>query len=150
VTQELVVLEPHQVRRIAPAGLPALIAGADAKTKRRFVEFFAANIRNPNTRRAYLRAVTDFFTWCEQHRLEDLGAIQPIHVAAYIEELQGRQAKPTVKQHLAAVRMLFDWLVIGQIVPVNPATSVRGPKYSSPQYGEQIDASETRSSLSLC
>jgi site-specific recombinase XerD len=129
MTQDLIVLEPQQVRRIEPSGLPALIAGADAKTKRRFVEFFAANIRNPNTRRAYLRAVTDFFSWCEQHRLEDLGSIQPIHVAAYIEGLQQRQAKPTVKQGLAAIRMLFDWLVVGQIVPVNPATSVRGPKH---------------------
>jgi len=129
VTQELVVLEPRQVRRTAPAGLPALITGADAKTRRRFVEFFAANIRNPNTRRAYLRAVTDFFTWCEQHQLEDLASIQPVHVAAYIEELLRRQAKPSVKQSLAAIRMLFDWLVIGQIVPMNPATSVRGPKH---------------------
>ena len=129
MTQELVVLEPRQVRRTAPAGLPALITGADAKTRRRFVEFFAANIRNPNTRRAYLRAVTDFFTWCEQHQLEDLASIQPVHVAAYIEELLRRQAKPSVKQSLAAIRMLFDWLVIGQIVPMNPATSVRGPKH---------------------
>lgn len=38
-------------------------------------------------------------------------------------------APPTVKQHLAAIRMLFDWLVTGQIVEVNPAISVRGPKY---------------------
>ena len=46
-------------------------------------------------------------------------------VAAYIEGLPN--AKPTVKQHLAAIRMLFDWLVLGQIVPSNPAASVRGP-----------------------
>jgi site-specific recombinase XerD len=129
VTQELVVLKPHQVKRATPAGLPALIADAGPKAARRFIEFFTANIRNPNTRRAYYRAVTDFFTWCEQHRLEDLGSIQPIHVAAYIEELMRRQSRPSVKQSLAAVRMLFDWLVIGQIVPMNPATSVRGPKH---------------------
>ena len=28
---------------------------------------------------------------------------------------------PSVKQRLAAVRMLFDWLVVGQVVPHNPA-----------------------------
>ncbi len=48
-------------------------------------------------------------------------------VAAYIENHPG--AAPTVKQHLAAIRMLFDWLVTGQIIPTNPAASVRGPKY---------------------
>jgi site-specific recombinase XerD len=51
-------------------------------------------------------------------------------VAGYIEILQARLAAPSVKQHLAAIRMLFDWLVIGQIIAVNPASPVRGPKYS--------------------
>ena len=53
-----------------------------------------------------------------------------MHVAAYIEELGRTVSKPTVKQHLATIRMLFDWLVVGQVVAVNPAASVRGPKYS--------------------
>ena len=51
-------------------------------------------------------------------------------VAAYIEQLTAMRSAPTVKQHLAAIRMLFDWLVTGQIVPTNPAGSVRGPRYS--------------------
>jgi site-specific recombinase XerC len=38
-------------------------------------------------------------------------------------------AKPTVKQHLAAIRMLFDWLVVGQVLAINPAHAVRGPKH---------------------
>ena len=49
-------------------------------------------------------------------------------VAAYIEQLTKTYAPATVKQHLAAIRMLFDWLVVGQVVPFNPASSVRGPK----------------------
>src|ERR1035438_3015160 len=53
-----------------------------------------------------------------------------IHVAAYIEHLMTTRAKPTVKQHLAAIRMLFDWLVTGQVIPLNPAHAVRGPKHS--------------------
>src|SRR5256885_16876780 len=32
--------------------------------------------------------------------------------------------------HLAAIRMLFDWLVTGQVMPTNPAHAVRGPKHS--------------------
>ena len=53
----------------------------------------------------------------------------PIHVAAYIEELQQRIAAPSVKVQLAAIRMLVDWLVLGQVLPTNPAIVVRGPKY---------------------
>jgi len=49
--------------------------------------------------------------------------------AGYIEDPQTCKAKPTVEQHLAAVRMLFDWLVVGHVVAANPATSVRGPKH---------------------
>lgn len=54
-----------------------------------------------------------------------------MHVAAWVEQLgrEGRSA-PTVKQSLAAVRMLFDWLVVGQAVPHNLASTVRGPKHS--------------------
>jgi site-specific recombinase XerC len=54
-------------------------------------------------------------------------AIQPVHVTAYVEQISQRLSVPTVKQQLAAIRMLFDWLVVGQIVPSNPALNVRGP-----------------------
>ena len=109
--------------------VPTLVAAAGPQAAMRFVEFFAATIRNSHTRRAYYRAVAGFCTWCQEQGLEDLQRILPLHVAAYIEQLQHELASPSVKQHLAAIRMLFDWLVIGQIVPVNPATSVRGPKH---------------------
>ncbi|MBI3785561.1 MAG: tyrosine-type recombinase/integrase [Deltaproteobacteria bacterium] len=119
-------------KKLSAAGLdqlPTLIASAGDRAGWRFMEFFTANIRNPNTRRAYGRAVSDFFRWCSEHRVRDLAHISPTVVAAYVEQLQQTHAKPSVKQHLAAVRMLFDWLVTGQVVPVNPAHSVRGPKY---------------------
>ena len=51
--------------------------------------------------------------------------LSPIAVATYIEEMQQRGYRaPTIKQHLAAIRRLFDWLVTGQVMPTNPATSV--------------------------
>jgi site-specific recombinase XerD len=109
--------------------VPAVIAGAGVHAARRFLEFFAATIRNKNTRMAYYRAVCHFFGWVEWHRIGELADIEPIHVAAYIETLQETTAKPTVKQHLAAIRMLFDWLVVGQVLAVNPAHAVRGPKH---------------------
>ncbi|MGH8227084.1 MAG: tyrosine-type recombinase/integrase [Steroidobacteraceae bacterium] len=108
--------------------LPALFA-PDAQTSRRFIEFFTANIRNPNTRRAYARAATDFANWCERQSLRELRDLEPVHVAAYIEGLQDRLAAPSVKLHLAGIRMLFDWLVVGHVLTVNPASPVRGPKH---------------------
>jgi site-specific recombinase XerC len=93
--------------------VPAVIAAAGEHAARRFFEFFAATIRNKNTRMAYYRAACSFFAWVERHRIGELADIEPIHVAAYLEALQATASKPTVKQHLAAVRMLFDWLVVG-------------------------------------
>jgi site-specific recombinase XerC len=58
-----------------------------------------------------------------------LGDVHPFHVAAFVKHLQGEFSPPTVKQHLAALRMLFDWLVTGHVLDVNPAHAVRGPKY---------------------
>jgi site-specific recombinase XerD len=112
------------------AQAPALIQALGGKACRRYFEFFTANIRNRNTREAYHRALADFFAWCDDRRLS-LIDIEPFVVAAYIEYLGTVYSKPTVKQHLAAIRMCFDWLVVGQILPMNPASSVRGPSYST-------------------
>jgi len=109
--------------------VPAIVADAGEHAARRFLEFFAVTIRNRNTRTAYLHAVSRFFAWCEHHQLGQLADIEPLHVAAYIETIQSGFEKPSVKQHLAAIRMLFDWLVTGQVVATNPAHSVRGPKH---------------------
>ena len=112
----------------APNVVPAIIADLGDQAAWRYVEFFTANIRNPHTRRAYARACSNFFAWCEQRGLT-LTAIRPHDVATYIEQLQAQASAPSVKQELAAVRMMFDWLVIGQVVPANPASAVRGPKH---------------------
>ena len=108
------------------ASVPAVIDRAGRQARKRFLEFFTATIRNENTRMAYARAAGAFFEWCREYHLE-LIDIEPIHVAAYIERHPG--SPPTVKQHLAAIRMLFDWLVVGQVLAMNPAASVRGPKH---------------------
>lgn len=113
----------------AVTALPALFSPTPAAAKR-VIEFFTANIRNPNTRTVYARTVQAFATWCERHQLDDLQAIEPVHIAAYVETLQATLAASSVKVHLAALRMLFDWLVVGQVVPTNPASAVRGPRHS--------------------
>lgn len=126
MSTQIVVSPARQVTQIGLETLPAVIAGAGERAARRFIEFFTANIRNKNMRMAYMRALGPFLSWCEARGLS-LRDIRPVHVAAYIEQHPG--SPPTVKQHLAAIRMLFDWLVTGQVVPTNPASSVRGPKY---------------------
>ncbi|MGH2958224.1 MAG: tyrosine-type recombinase/integrase [Solirubrobacterales bacterium] len=119
----------RQLARAGFAHVPVPIAAAGDGATWRFVEFFTANIRNLNTRRAYGQAVGSFFRWCDKHQIQRLEQINPTVVAAYVEQAGESLSKPTVKQHLAAVRMLFDWLVIGQVVPMNPASAVRGPKH---------------------
>jgi integrase/recombinase XerD len=107
--------------------VPALIADAGEKASEHFLEFFAATIRNKNTRAAYVQAVSQFSRWCEHHKL-GLAAIRPLHMSAYIEALE--MSAPSVKQHLAALRGLFNWLVVKQVVPENPALFVKGPRFS--------------------
>jgi site-specific recombinase XerD len=116
---------------VASAALhvPPLVAAAGDRAAYRFLEFFTAQIRNPHTRRAYVRAVGAFCTWLEARRLSSITAVTSIHIAAYIEDLGRTQSAPTVKQHLAAIRMMFDWLATGGILPFNPASAVRGPKH---------------------
>ncbi len=109
--------------------VPALVAAAGERAAVRFLEFFAGTIRNPHTRRAYGRAVADFLTWCEAHGVASITAVQPLHVATWIELRTRERSAPTVKQQLAAIRHLFDWLVTGQVLPANPAASVRGPSH---------------------
>ncbi|MGH7071988.1 MAG: tyrosine-type recombinase/integrase, partial [Acetobacteraceae bacterium] len=109
--------------------VPVIVGDAGEHAARRFLEFFAATIRNRNTRLAYYRAVTRFLAWCEHHEIGQLADIEPLHVAAYIETLGHDYEKPSVKQHLAAIRMLFDWLVTGGVLATNPAHAVRGPKH---------------------
>src|SRR5579883_3328521 len=156
MTQNLIPIPSRQLGRAGIERLPATIARAGEKAAWRFIEFFTANIRNKNTRAAYAHAVTEFFDWCEQHQLQ-LEDLNPAFIAAYIEQHRG--AAPTVKQHLAAIRMLFDFLVIGQVVPMNPASSVRGPKYvvkvgktpvlKADQARELLDSIETDSIVGL-
>jgi integrase/recombinase XerD len=117
---ELVQIPRRDLTRVGLENLPAAISRAGEAAAWRFVEFFAVTIRNRNTRAAYANPIARFFAWCEKHRVHTLEQIKPVVIAAYIESRP--MAAPTVKQHLAAIRMLFDFLVTGQIVPMSPAS----------------------------
>jgi|GEM_PF-1376531 site-specific recombinase XerC len=124
--QKTITKTGRQLAETSQLILPAVIDQAGPDARRRFVEFFTANIRNSNTRAAYARGVSQFCAWLDERAI-GLAEVSPVIVAAYIGHHP--LAAPTVKQHLAAIRMLFDYLVTGQVVPMNPAASVRGPKY---------------------
>lgn len=108
---------------------PSLISHSGEQTASACLEFFTAHIRNPNTRRAYARTLSDFSNWCSQHSLR-LENLKPVHVAAYIEQMTKKYEVVSVKQSLAAIRGLFDFLVVRQAMPSNPAMSVRAPRFS--------------------
>lgn len=128
MTTQVTVRRSSNLARAGMVSLPNVVVEAGEKTARRFVEFFTATIRNKNTRTAYAHAVTSFLTWCEERHLP-LAGIDSLAVSTYIEILTNERSAPTVKQHLAAIRMCFDWLVSGGMLPVNPSWSVRGPKH---------------------
>ena len=112
-----------------PAGaIPAVIAGEGPEAAERFFTFFTDTIRNKNTRAAYYRNARRFFEWARDRGLA-LKEIKSFHVSAFIEELSQTHSAPSVKQNLATIRMLFDWMILGQVVELNPAQAVRGPKH---------------------
>ena len=129
--------------------LPSLIVAADERTAIRVLEFFAAGIRNPHTRRAYARAASDFLAWCDTEAgVTSLNAICPLHVATWIEIQTRERSAPTAKQRLAALRHLLDWLVTSQVITANPAASVRGPRHSAAKGKTPVlDAAEARQLL---
>ncbi len=113
----------------APSLQPAKLFTPTPKAAKRVLEFFTAQINNHHTRKAYLNATRRFAQWCDVRGIAQLGDVDAFHVAAFVKEMQGEFSAPTMKQHLAALRMLFDWLVTRHVLDVNPAHAVHGPKY---------------------
>src|SRR5215831_2853615 len=107
---------------------PALIEGSGRKARDRIEHFLRAAIDNDNTRRAYGRSLGSFFAFLEdggKTRVQDIG---PLDVRDYLEAAKANGlSTATLKQHMAAIRMLFDHLVTGGVLEHNPALSVKAP-----------------------
>ncbi len=133
--------------RVATFLLPAppLVAASGPKAEACFWEYFVAQIRNPHTRRAYGRAVRAFLAWCVTQNVTSVARVKPLHIGVYLESLNGRLSPPTIKLQLAAIRSLFEWLLLGHVIRANPAAHVRGPRYSA-RIGKTpvLDAIEAR------
>ena len=122
-------------------GRARVVGEAGPKATARFLEFFAGRTRTRGRgRRTGGRAIPGVVRGL---RLRD---VSPLHVAAYIRTHPG--SAPTVKQHLAAIRMLGDWLVVSQVLPVNPVAAVWGPKHSSPKARRRFSRRRRRGSSS--
>lgn len=125
----LAVGDRRKLVQLGVERLPALVQRAGPDAWRAFLDFFGATIENDNTRAAYLRAVCHFLAAAENSGITELRSIEAFMVGAYVQHLRKTgQSKPSVKQKLAAIRKFFDHLVVAQVIPVNPALSVRGPK----------------------
>jgi site-specific recombinase XerD len=111
------------------SSLPSIFT-ARPEARKRLRDFFSSHIRNRNTRRAYMEAVRQFATFCAELGVSELEQVEPVHVAAFVERQLETNSRPTVKQRLTALRMLFDWMVVGQVMATNPAHAVRGPKHT--------------------
>jgi integrase/recombinase XerD len=107
--------------------VPALIADIGPEATKRYFEFFTVPIRNKNTRIAYYHAIGQFLDWCQRSGFCGLEDIEPITVAAYVEQHPGSPA--TIKQHMSAIRMLFSWLTEKGILAMNPAREVKTEKF---------------------
>ncbi|QEN84742.1 tyrosine-type recombinase/integrase [Labrys sp. KNU-23] len=118
------------IPRSQNAQIPALVAEVGERASYCFLEFFTTHIRNPHTRRAYAGAVGEFCAWLERQGLASIATVTSLHVASYVELLGKEVSAPTVKQHLAAIRSLFDWLASGGVLLFNPASAVRGPRHA--------------------
>ena len=100
------------------------------ETKQAFYEFFGARIRNKNTRTAYLYSVRSFFEWAEQYGVTKPEQVNALIVSKWVDNQLEVMSVPTVKQRLAGLKMLFDWLVVRNILSTNPISSVKTPRYS--------------------
>lgn len=118
------VAQPHDGVSLV---VPRLFAEEGPNAAKHFVEFFVAQLRNENTRTAYARATKRFCSWCDEQGVS-LGDVDPFVASAYVEAFSKERPASTVKQHLAALRMLCDWLVTRRVMMFNPFSSVRGPR----------------------
>ncbi len=105
---------PESTVPAAAAAVPSQIAGHGPGAQETWLEFFAAQIRIPNTRAAYARAAYRLFDWLAEHGVSDVREIRPVHIAAWLESRMREASRPTIKQELAGIRRLFDWLTVHQ------------------------------------
>ena len=114
---------PSKFQRSSP--ISALKRPSDTSN---FLPFpFATRTRGSlTTRIAYYHAIGQFLDWCQRAGFRGLEDIEPITVAAYVEQHPGSPA--TIKQHMSAIRMLFSWLTEKGILAPWPESTIAAMK----------------------
>jgi integrase/recombinase XerD len=114
---------------------PPIVREAGPGAEYAYADFFKAKIGNLNTRKAYKRAVDRFLGWCQLRGLtlrQVTSFVVGDYVGNHLNDNDGQPlSAPSKKQHLAALRHFFDNQQMYHGVGINPASSVRGPKYSA-------------------
>jgi site-specific recombinase XerD len=111
---------------------PIAVALASDHVRLSLETFFKAEVRNPNTRRAYQNGAKDFFVYLSARpHVDTLETIKALHVSGWLETMDERGlSPPTIKQRLAGLRMMFNALVRAQVLRINPVSVVKGPAHS--------------------
>ena len=120
--------EKNQLWNVAFAAansIPGSSESKRAKTAETFLNILEGQIRNTNTRTAYKVAWRSFFQFCSEYKLE-LDRVKPYHFGLWLKRHTGSVA--TQRQHLAAVRLLFDHLLEKGVVDLNPAARAKPPR----------------------
>src|ERR1700749_1602918 len=107
--------------------LPAVIADAGQRAAHATLEFFAARIPNPHTRKAYGRAAFAFCSWCERERV-GVNRLDAPTMSAYLKGLRdGGEglSLASIKLTASALRHWLDFLTERGVLAHNPARSVR-------------------------
>lgn len=118
--------QPLSISQRIDDSMTPVLYSPDLKAAKRFWEFFMGVSKNHNTRMAYKRATYRFADWCEQYALE-LSDIEPVHIEAYTQQMEATHAPASIKQHMSALKKLFDFFITGQIVTFNPVDAVARP-----------------------
>lgn len=127
MTQKSIAVIGKDVRAPAEFALPSLVLEAGNNARYAWEEFLFGEISNSHTRRAYGKAVGDLLTSASKANLT-LGQISPKFIRSHFEKM--KTSVPTKKLRLSAVKRFFDIAVTRHAVPLNPALSVRGERYS--------------------
>lgn len=124
-----VQLTEYGNRRVSDtSNVPAIVASHGTQGRFAWDEYFSGKLRNSHTRNAYLRAVHQFLDWVANECVE-LQQVTPGMIGRYFDQHTG--SPPTKKQHMSAIRGLFNVLVLRHVIVLNPALSVKTERFSA-------------------
>jgi site-specific recombinase XerD len=91
-------------------------------------ELFATNQVSPETERCYKYQLRNFAQWMREDRgVDDMEDVTTADLLSYRQSLQYLAAS-TQKRYLAAIKSFLAWALEAEIIPTNPAASLKLPR----------------------